>query len=171
MNDKSVRQHLVRFLTEPQAHVTLSEAVDGFPIDQAGVRPAGCPHSAWELLEHIRITQDDILRFSGGMDAVPRLTGSRELPKGYTPLSWPDDYWPESQAPSEISEWNRSVAAIESDTAAFIRMIEDPERDLFTPFPWGEGQTLLREAMLIGDHSAYHVGQLMLVRRIIESAA
>jgi hypothetical protein len=133
----------------------------------AGIRPAGLRHSAWELLEHMRISLEDIIRFSGVMEP-PRTSGSGDLPAGYTPLNWPGDYWPASPAPGNADQWNESVAAIEAGVAAFTGMLEDQQRDLFKPFPWGEGQTLLREALLIADHNAYHLGQLVLVRRMIE---
>jgi hypothetical protein len=166
-SEQTVRQHLIRLLREPQAHLTFTQAVADFPIDQAGIRPEGCPHSAWELVEHIRIAQEDILHFSGALETTPRLGGSRENPEGYVPRKWPDDYWPASPAPAGKSEWQEAVAAVERDTAAFVRLLEDSERDLFTPFPWGEGQTLLREAMLIADHTSYHTGQIVLVRRLL----
>jgi hypothetical protein len=165
VHDSELRKHLLELLAGGHAHVTFQDAVKGFPVEKAGIRPEGLPHSAWELLEHIRIALDDIARFSGVMDDRPR---GRELPKSYVALKWPDDYWPKSPAPGDAKQWNRSVAAVEEGVAAFARVIEDPQRDLFKPFPWGDGQTLLREALLIADHSAYHVGQLSLVRRLIE---
>jgi hypothetical protein len=152
--DTVLRQHLIRLLREAQAHITFADVVKDFPVDKAGMRPGGSPHSAWELLEHIRIAQDDIVRFSEGID--------------YVPLKWPDDYWPVSPAPRNRGEWDKSVAAVEADLERFVRLLEDLKRDLLQPFPWGDGQTLLREALLIADHNAYHVGQLMLIRRMIE---
>jgi DinB family protein len=154
MSDQALRQHLKRLLLEEHAHASLAAAVREFPIEKAGIRPGGAPHSAWELLEHIRIAQEDITRFS-------------QSSEGYVVLRFPDDYWPASPAPAGPKEWNRSVAAIEEDLARFLKLLDDPQRDLFQPFPWGEGQTLLREALLIADHNAYHVGQLMLVRRML----
>jgi hypothetical protein len=155
VSDAVLRQHLIRLLRDAQAHITFGDAVKDFPVEKAGIRPAGSPHSAWELLEHIRIAQDDIVRFSGGTD--------------YVPLKWPDDYWPASPAPRNRGEWDKSVAAVEADLERFVGLLEDPKRDLFQPLPWGQGQTLLREALLIADHNAYHVGQLMLLRRMLDS--
>lgn len=152
-----IRKHLRQLLEGGQAHITMHEALQGFPVDGAGVRPAGAPHSAWELLEHIRIAQQDILHFSEGPDR-------------YVSLKWPDDYWPASPAPDSPEAWTKSAAAIRRDLAAFLRLVDDPQRDLFEPFPWGDGQTLFREAVLIADHASYHLGQLMLVRRILESS-
>src|SRR3954454_486457 len=137
--DQALRKQLISLLTEPQAHMMFADAVKNFPIDKAGIRPAGSPHSAWELLEHIRIAQEDILHFS------------QNQANNYVPLKWPDDYWPKSAAPGNPEQWNKSVAAIQADRAAFLELINDDKRDLFQPFPWGDGQTLLREALLIAD--------------------
>jgi hypothetical protein len=125
-------------------------------VERAGVRPEGSPHSAWELLEHLRIAQADIVLFSRGKD--------------YVELNWPDDYWPSSPAPKSKVEWKASVDSVRKDLAQFIDMVKDERRELFEPFPWGDGQTLLREALLIADHNSYHLGQLMLVRRMLEAA-
>jgi hypothetical protein len=162
--DGELRRHLVRLLQGAEAHINFDESVKNFPVDKAGVRPAGSPHSAWELLEHIRIALHDIAAFSGAMGS----TDSGKNPTGYESLKWPDDYWPKSPAPKDAKEWNKSVAAIKDHMAAVLRLIEDPKQNLFEKFSWGDGQTLLREALLIADHNAYHVGQLMLVRRMLE---
>ena len=145
---------MTSLLTEGNAHITFDDAVKDFPVDRAGVRPPGSPHSAWELLEHLRIAQADILLFSHDKD--------------YVEMKWPDDYWPSSPAPKNRAEWDASVESVRKDLARFIELLVDEQRDLFDPFPWGSGQTLLREALLIADHNAYHVGQLLLVRRMIE---
>ncbi len=148
-----VRQQLVNFLRGGHAHVTFEDAVEGFPVDQAGVRPSGLPHSGWELLEHIRISQNDILRFSQSAD--------------YVSPKWPEGYWPSDAAPAGADEWERSVKSFYRDRDAFETLVLDPKQDLNKPFPWGDGQTLLREALLIVDHNAYHIGQLVLVRRAL----
>ncbi len=168
MNDSELRRHLTELLEGGNAHIGLNDAVKGFPVSKAGIRPAGAPHSAWELLEHIRISAGDIIRFSGVTEKGPRPEDSREPPRDYVELNWPDDYWPKSPAPGSAAEWKHSVAAIEKGVAEFIRFIQDPRNDLFKPFPWGTGQTLLREALLIADHGAYHLGQLRLVRQMVE---
>src|SRR6476659_158481 len=152
--DNGVSKHLIALLTEAEAHITLATAVKGVPVGKAGVRPAGSPHSAWELLEHIRIAQEDTLRFSEGPDR-------------YVALKWPDDYWPGSPAPKDASEWTKSVKAVEDDLAKFVHLLSDPSRNLLEPFAWGEGQTLMRESLLIADHNAYHVGELLRVRKLI----
>lgn len=152
--DANLRKHLITLLTGGNAHITFDDAVKNFPVDRAGVRPEGSPHSAWELLEHVRIAQADILVFSHD--------------KNYVEKKWPEDYWPPSPAPKNRREWDTSVKAVREDLARFIDLLKDDQRDLFEPFPWGGGQTLLREALLIADHNSYHLGQLMLVRRMIE---
>jgi hypothetical protein len=152
--DADLRRHLTALLEGGNAHITFADAVKGFPVERAGIRPEGSPHSAWELLEHLRIAQADIVLFSVGKDYVER--------------KWPDDYWPSSPAPANGREWEASIESVNRDLARFIEMLKDETRDLFEPFPWGDGQTLLREALLIADHSSYHLGQLMLIRRMLE---
>jgi hypothetical protein len=153
MSDTALRDQLIHLLHSSHAHAAFADVVDGFPVELAGVRPAGLPHSAWELLEHMRIAQHDILRFSESSE--------------YISPKWPDEYWPESQAPGDANQWDASVQQFRRDLAAFEDMIRDKTRDLYTPFPWGEGQTLLREALLIADHNSYHLGQFMLVRKAL----
>ena len=150
-HDQSLRDQLVKALDGGQAHASFEDAVKDFPVDKRGVRPPGQPHSGWELLEHLRIAQRDILDFSVSAD--------------HKKLKWPDDYWPSSPAPADEKDWNDSVKAVRKDLAAFSSLIRDPAHDLHQPFPWGEDQTLLREALLIIDHGAYHIGELVLLRR------
>jgi hypothetical protein len=151
--DASLRDHLVELLEGGHAHLKFEDTIKGFPADRVGIRPEGAPHSAWELLEHLRLAQEDILRFSVSADWVS--------PK------WPEGYWPASPAPAKEADWGKSVKAFQKDLAEFLGVIRDPKRDLHEKFPWGSGQTLLREALLIADHNAYHVGQLLLVRRLV----
>ena len=152
-NDTALRKQLLALLRGGQAHTTFDDAVKKFPADRIGLRPEGAPHSAWELLEHIRIAQADILSFSKSAK--------------YKPMKWPDEYWPAEPAPKRKAQWTESIEAFEKDLAAFEKLVRDPKRDLHEPFPWGDGQTLLREALLIADHNAYHLGQLVLVRRLL----
>jgi hypothetical protein len=151
--DTSLRHHLLELLRGGHAHIQFDDVVKDFPLDRAGLRRPGAPHSAWELLEHMRIAQNDILRFSRESD--------------YASPAFPDGYWPRSPAPESGKMWDDSVRAFRNDLAAFEQLIQDSSQDLLKPFPWGEGQTLLREALLIADHNAYHLGQLMLVRRLV----
>lgn len=153
-NDE-LRRQLLALLNGGQAHATLDDAIKDFPAEHRGTVPQGLPYSAWQLLEHIRITQRDILEFS----APP--TG------GYQPLEWPAGYWPESPDPSSAHAWDASIAAIHKDREAFEKLISKPDADLYKPFRWGDGQNLLREALLIADHNAYHIGELILLRRLL----
>lgn len=152
-NDRELREHLIQLLEGGHAHATFDQAVRGLPASRAGVRPKGLPYSAWELLEHLRIAQNDILRFSQSAEY--------ESPK------WPEGYWPSAPAPALESHWTRSVRAVRKDRAEFQALLRDPKQNLYRKFPWGTGQTLLREALLIADHNAYHIGQLVLVRRLL----
>jgi hypothetical protein len=152
--DANLRKHLIALLEGGNAHITFNDAVKEFPVEIAGVRPQGSPHSAWELLEHLRLAQADIVEFSASKDYVEK--------------NWPRDYWPASPGPKGKREWNASVSAVRKDLETFLDILKDAGRDLFEPFPWGDGQTLLREALLIADHNSYHLGQLMLVRRMLE---
>lgn len=168
MKDQPLRKHLIELLRGGQAHITFDDALKDFPSDKMGIRPAGSPHSAWELLEHIRIALNDIVMFSGALEPDPLSSVRKDLPKGYEELKWPDDYWPDSPAPKEPNDWHRSARAIEEGMESFIRLLENDQRDLFAPFPWGQEQTLLREALLIADHASYHLGQIVLIRRMLE---
>jgi hypothetical protein len=150
-----LRKQLLDLLDGGQAHATFDEAVEGFPVELRGTVPPNLPYSAWQLLEHLRIAQRDILNFS----APP--TG------GYHPMQWPDDYWPKSPQPPSAHAWDECIAAIRSDREHFEALIKKADADLFKPFRWGNGQNLLREALLIADHTAYHLGELIVLRRVL----
>jgi hypothetical protein len=150
-----LRKQLFALLREGQAHATFDEAIKDFPAKHRATVPPNLPYSAWQLLEHLRITQRDILNFS----APP--TG------GYHPLQWPEEYWPKSPEPPSAHAWEASIAAIRKDLEHFEALITKPESDLFKPFRWGDGQNLLREALLIADHTAYHLGELIVLRRLL----
>jgi hypothetical protein len=151
--DAVLREHLVAMLHGGHAHMSFDQAVRGFPPDRVGVRPSTLPHSAWELLEHIRLAQADILRFSQSAD--------------YVSPPFPEGYWPERPAPERASQWSASIRRYRKDLAEFEAMILDPAQNLRRKFPWGSGQTLLREALVIADHTSYHLGQLLLVRSLV----
>jgi uncharacterized damage-inducible protein DinB len=151
---EEIRKQLVALLREGQAHVTFDDAIADFPAEHRGIVPKGLSHSAWQILEHIRIAQRDILDFS----APP--TG------GYQPMEWPAAYWPKSPEPSAHA-WDASIAAIRKDQASFEALITRPESDLYKAFRWGDGQNLLREALLLADHNAYHLGELVALRRLL----
>ena len=151
--DQSLRRHLIELLDGAQAHATLDNVIAGFPAKFRGEIPAGLPHSAWMLLEHMRIAQWDILDFSRN-------------PK-YEQLTWPAEYWPKTPAPPSEAAWEKSVEAFHNDLDAMKKLVNDSETDLFAKIAWGDGQTVLREAMLIADHNSHHLGQLIDVRRLL----
>ena len=146
---------LLALLEGGQAHATLEAAVANFPEALRSTVPEHLPYSAWQLVEHLRITQRDILDFC----APPK--------GGYKPLQWPAAYWPASPTPPGSSSWDESLAAIDADAASFAALLRTPATDLYTPFPWGDGQSLLREALLIADHNSYHTGELIVLRRLL----
>src|SRR5579884_3727172 len=149
-----LRQHITNLLTKAEAHVDLSSSIKDFPIELRGVKPEGAPHTPWQLLEHIRIAQWDILEFSKN--------ARHKSPK------WPDDYWSKTEAPPDDKAWDKSVKQVSADLKEMSALVNDPKRDLFAEIPHGDGQTLLREVLLVADHNAYHLGQLVMLRRILE---
>jgi len=153
--DAELRKQLAALLDGGQAHAKFDDAVADFPVELRGVVPEKLPYSAWQILEHIRIAQRDILNFS----APP--TG------GYHGLKWPEEYWPKETKPESPAAWDSSVDAVHSDLEKFKALIARPQADLARPFLWGKGQNLLREALLIADHTSYHVGELIVVRRLL----
>jgi len=148
-----VKQQLIEFLTKASAHVTFEDAVKNMSIENAGAKPENLPYSIWQLVEHIRIAQWDILEFSRNPNHIS--------PK------WPDEYWPKEASVSDKTAWERSLQQIEKDKEAFIQLLNDPSSDLYTPFPHGDGQNLLREALLIADHTSYHTGEILAIRRLL----
>jgi len=152
-HDKEIRRQLVAFLQKAHAHASLEHALKDIPFELLGSTEHGLPYTIWQLAEHLRIAQWDILDFSRNKD--------------YKEIKWPDDYWPKEKGPKDAKAWENCVAAIFNDQRAFIGMIEDEGNDLYAPFPWGSGQNLLREALLIIDHNAYHVGQIVLARKLL----
>lgn len=150
---KTLRDHVLYLLKDGGAHANFETVARGVPHPVQGKRPDGVPHSPWELLEHMRIAQWDILEFVRN-------------PKHVSP-DFPPGYWPPTPAPPNAGAWEKSVAAFRADFDALVALVEDPSMDLFTPLPHGDGQTVLREALLVADHNAYHLGQLVLVRRLL----
>ena len=149
-----LRQHLINLLTKGEAHVDLAGTIKKFPRKLRGRKPEGSPHTPWQLLEHIRIAQRDILEFSRN--------ARHKSPK------WPDEYWPRTATPPNDSAWGKSVQQILADLKALCALVRDPKRDLLAKIPHGDGQTLLREALLVADHNSYHLGELVMLRRILE---
>jgi len=152
-SDPALRQHLLCVLRDGGAHVSLEKALADFPPRLRGARPQGLPFTAWRLLEHLRIAQWDILEFSRSAQHVSP--------------AWPDGYWPEGDAPPHEGAWDQSLKAFRRDLKAMQTLVSDPATDLFARIPHGTGQTLLREALLVADHNAYHLGQIVLLRRLL----
>lgn len=152
---KQLREHLFELLKGGSAHAGYDDAVKDLPEKLRGVKPDGLPHSAWMLLEHLRIAQQDILQFSRN-------------PKYKTP-KWPDDYWPKTAAPPSNAAWDKSVQQFRKDLKTMQDLVANPKTDLYARIPWGDGQTILREALLVADHNAYHIAQLIDVRRLLDA--
>jgi len=151
--DKDTIKYLVKFLKGGQAFAPLNVILDKIPANVRGVVPDGLPYSLWKQVEHIRVCQWDILDFSRNPD--------------YKEMKWPDDYWPKENAPKKDAAWDHSIKKIFSDMDEFIALLEAPDCDLYTPFPWGDGQNLLREAMLLANHNAHHAGEIVILRRML----
>lgn len=152
-NDKALREHLLNLLKGDGAHANFDAAVKDLPVSLRGKRPKGAEHSPWEVLEHLRIAQWDILEFSRNAKHV-----SPEFPGGY---------WPGAQAPPNETAWDKSADAFSSDRKAMAELIAKESTDLLAPIPHAEGKTILREALLVADHNAYHLGELVLLRRLL----
>lgn len=151
-----LRKQVAALMDGGQAHATFDDAVRGFPPKLQGVVPEGLPYSGWQILEHLRIAQRDILDFSRNTDG------------SYKPMKWPEEYWPKEAEPPSPAAWNKTVVQVREDREAFEQLLrEASEEELVAPFPWGEGQNLLREAFLIADHTAYHVGEMVVLRRLL----
>jgi DinB family protein len=148
-----MRTAIARLLDWQDAHVGFEKAVAGLPSELRGQAPSGLPYSPWQLLEHIRLTQHDILEFCRN--------------PSYEELDWPKDYWPESASPPSAAAWDKSVAAVRKDREALKQLALNPGIDLLARVPAGDGQTYLRELLLVADHTAYHLGELVVVRRAL----
>jgi hypothetical protein len=155
MNDSALRAHLLELLRMGHGHLTPDATFADLDFDLWGRRPAGAPHTPWQLLEHLRISQWDMLDFSRN-------------PK-YVELEWPAEYWPKADAPADQAALTESLERFGADLQAMQALVQDPKTDLFAKIPWGSGQTILREALLVADHNAYHLGQFVLVRRLLGS--
>jgi hypothetical protein len=153
-NDASLRDNLVQLLRGGNAHVDTLAALKGFPPKLYGAKPENCPHSGWELLEHMRISLRDLWDFSTNDEYVEK--------------KWPDEYWPKTAAPPSKEAWQNSVRALKEDLEAFEELIKNPDSNLYAQIPWGKkDQTLLREVLLAADHNSYHTGELVFLRRML----
>jgi hypothetical protein len=153
MNDRNLRDHLAELLKGEGAHQSLGTALSRYPISITGSTVPGVTHTPWRLLEHMRIAQWDILEFSRKPDHVSP--------------SFPDGYWPETDAPPDGSAWERTIESFLVDLEAMQSLVMDPATDLFARIPWGDGQTVLREALVLADHNSYHLGQLILIGKAL----
>jgi hypothetical protein len=150
----ATREQLINLLGGKGAHIEFEKGVADFPAELRGKRLRYAPHTAWQLLEHMRIAQWDILEFSRN-------------PKHVSP-KWPDGYWPSTAAPPDDQAWDKSIRQYRKDLAAMKKYVANPKRSLSSKIPHGDGQTLLREVLLLADHSSYHLGQLVFLRRMLE---
>ncbi len=152
--ESALRDHLVKLLTIAWAHVTAEEGIAGVPPDRRGARLPSHPHTIWQLLEHLRICQDDLVGYSRD-------------PNHVSP-GFPEGYWPESDAPADEEAWDASVTAFKNGLQDMVDLVSDRSRDLFETFPWSEeGHTLLREALILADHNAYHLGQIVQLKKAL----
>src|ERR1017187_2991926 len=151
--DKSVREHLLYLLAGGGAHADFDDAMGDRPLQLAGAKVANFPHTAWMLLEHMRLAQWDILEFT--------------RKKKHVSPKWPEGYWPASEAPANEKAWKASIAAFKKDLQTMQALVANRKIDLYARIPWGDGQTILREALLVADHNAYHLGQLVMLRKSI----
>jgi hypothetical protein len=152
-HDGSLRRHLIELLKGGSAHARFEEVVAGIPAKSRGQKPAGLPHSPWMLLEHMRLAQWDILEFSRN--------------RRHVSPDWPKGYWPRSEAPPDAAAWSTSIKKFRRDLRTMENLVTNPKIDLHARIPWGEGQTILREALLVADHNAYHLAQLVDIRRLL----
>ena len=155
MSDQPLRDHVTYLLRGGGAHLDFEKAIADLPADLRGAQVADASHTPWRLLEHLRICQWDILEFSRDPDHVSP--------------EFPDGCWPAGDAPPDDQAWDHSVQAFRNDLQAMIDLVADPATDLYAPIPHGDGQTILREALLVADHNAYHLGQLVFLRRCLRS--
>jgi DinB superfamily len=153
MNDAALRAHLTKLLAWHDAHVDFDAAVSDLPAALRGRVPPGAPYSIWQLVEHLRLAQHDILDFCVNPD--------------YKEMRWPDDYWPADPAPPDDRAWSGALDRYQRDLATVQKLAADPAIDLCSTIPHGSGQTYLREILLVADHAAYHIGQIVIVRRLL----
>ena len=151
MSNEDLRNHLVDLLKSKDAHVDFETTIANFPIDEINTRIPNIPYTPYQVVEHMRLAQWDILEFSRNPN--------------YIPLKFPEGYWPGKEFTANENDWNKSLEAFRKDLQQLINLVKDESTDLFTPIPHGSGQTILREILLTADHNAYHLGQLVLMRR------
>ena len=154
-HEQSLRKHLIELLAGGGAHAKFDDVVKNLPAKLRGAKPPKFPHSPWMLLEHLRLAQWDILEFSRNAKHVSP--------------EWPGGYWPKTEGPPNVAAWSKSIEQFRGDLKAMQDLVANPKTDLFARIPWGDGQTILREALLVADHNAYHLAQLVDVRRMLSA--
>lgn len=152
--DRALREHLLYLLGGGGAHLDFESVVKDFPVASINEKVERLPYTAWQIVEHMRIAQSDILEFSRSA--------------AHTSPPWPEGYWPAADEEADEQAWHRSLAAFRADLGAMTTLVEDSSNDLYAPIPHGDGQTLLREALLVADHNAYHLGALVLLKRLLQ---
>jgi len=152
-HDQALREQLVALLKGGGAHVHFMDALDGFPEAKRGTFVEGLAHTGWQLIEHVRIAQWDIVEFS---------RDAKHVSPGF-----PEGYWPKTPVPPDQAAWQKSVEAFQQDLQEMIKLVNNPKTDLYMVIPHGDGQTILRQALLLADHNAYHLGQLIDLRRAL----
>jgi hypothetical protein len=153
--DQALRNHLLKLLRGGQAHMTFEQAVADFPPAGINRRPPHVPYTSWHLLEHLRITQRDILDFIRD--------------PSYREPSWPDDYWPPAEEEADTAAWAQTLRAFREDLQALEALVHDPTTDLHATMPHGQGQTILREILVVADHNAYHIGEFAILRQVMQT--
>ncbi len=152
-SDTVAREQLLALLRGGNAHMSFDEAVANFPLERINERPPNVPYTPWHILEHLRRTQRDILDFVRDPN--------------YREQTWPDDYWPAPEQQADQSDWAATIDAFRADLKAVQALVSDPASDLSAPVPYGQGQTLLREILLVADHNAYHIGEFAVLRQVL----
>jgi hypothetical protein len=149
--ERSLRKELTEYLENERTHIAFSDAMRDMPEKLINKKPKGVPYTFWGLLEHVRITQHDMVEFIQTEE--------------YEKLAWPKDYWPSPKTKATKAMWKKSLTSIENDMDTLKQIVQDPKVYLFAPIPWGDGQTVFREVIQVIDHASYHLGQLVLMRR------
>lgn len=152
-NNNLLIKSLTHLLKKGNAHASLDDALQNISFDLLGEKPGNLPYSIWQLAEHIRIAQWDILEFCRN--------------KKHISPKWPDGYWPSETKPVSEAAWEKCIEQINADRKSFVELLSDPEVDIYKPFDYGDGQTLLKEALVLADHNSYHTGEIIIVRRLL----
>jgi hypothetical protein len=156
MSETIIREQLVNMLSKQQAHMTLEDAVKNFPAKDYNTRPLNVEYTFWHLLEHLRITQWDILDYCRNPN--------------YKEIQWPRDYWPAKDATTDAAGWQKTIEQFQADRAALVAIVKDPKTDLYAAIPHGsDGHTILREILVVADHNAYHIGEFGILRQVVKN--